>query len=102
MLMELTVIPLGRGRSLSGDIAELIGLIDDSGLPYKATEFGTLIEGSWEQLMGVAKKCHTAVRNQTDRVQFGDAPACNICGALMVRSGSCHRCLTCGSTSGCS
>jgi ribonucleoside-diphosphate reductase alpha chain len=35
-------------------------------------------------------------------VQLGDAPACNICGALMVRSGSCHRCLTCGSTSGCS
>ena len=68
MLMELTVIPLGRGRSLSGDIAELIGLIDDSGLPYKATEFGTLIEGSWEQLMGVAKKCHTAIRNKTDRV----------------------------------
>lgn len=35
-------------------------------------------------------------------IQLGDAPACNICGALMVRSGSCHRCLTCGSTSGCS
>jgi len=35
-------------------------------------------------------------------VQLGDAPACNICGAIMVRSGSCHRCLTCGSTSGCS
>jgi ribonucleoside-diphosphate reductase alpha chain len=35
-------------------------------------------------------------------VQLGDAPACNVCGALMVRSGSCHRCLTCGSTSGCS
>jgi ribonucleoside-diphosphate reductase alpha chain len=35
-------------------------------------------------------------------VQLGDAPACNTCGALMVRSGSCHRCMTCGSTSGCS
>lgn len=35
-------------------------------------------------------------------VQLGDAPACNAYGALMVRSGSCHRCMTCGSTSGCS
>lgn len=35
-------------------------------------------------------------------VEFGDAPACSTCGALMVRSGSCHRCMTCGSTSGCS
>ena len=25
-------------------------------------------------------------------VQFGDAPACNICGSLMVRSGTCYRC----------
>ena len=35
-------------------------------------------------------------------VQMGDAPACNICGSLMVRSGTCYRCMTCGSTSGCS
>lgn len=35
-------------------------------------------------------------------VQLGDAPACNVCGSLMVRSGSCYRCMTCGSTSGCS
>ena len=35
-------------------------------------------------------------------IQMGDAPACNMCGSLMVRSGSCYRCMTCGSTSGCS
>ncbi|MGA2000198.1 MAG: hypothetical protein ABSG52_09405 [Terriglobales bacterium] len=35
-------------------------------------------------------------------VQLGDAPTCNACGSLMVRSGSCYRCMTCGSTSGCS
>jgi ribonucleoside-diphosphate reductase alpha chain len=35
-------------------------------------------------------------------VQMGDAPACNICGSLMMRSGTCYRCGTCGSTSGCS
>src|SRR5664279_3695949 len=34
-------------------------------------------------------------------VQFGDAPACNVCGSLMVRSGTCYRCMTCESTSGC-
>ena len=35
-------------------------------------------------------------------IEMGDAPACNICGSLMVRSGTCYRCMTCGSTSGCS
>ena len=31
-----------------------------------------------------------------------DAPACFECGAIMVRNGTCYRCLNCGSTSGCS
>jgi ribonucleoside-diphosphate reductase alpha chain len=31
-----------------------------------------------------------------------DAPPCNECGAIMVRNGSCYKCLECGSTSGCS
>ncbi len=35
-------------------------------------------------------------------VELGDAPACVQCGALMVRNGSCYRCLTCGGTNGCS
>jgi ribonucleoside-diphosphate reductase alpha chain len=31
-----------------------------------------------------------------------DAPSCSDCGAIMVRNGSCYRCMNCGSTSGCS
>ncbi len=31
-----------------------------------------------------------------------DAPACHECGTIMVRNGSCYRCLNCGATSGCS
>jgi ribonucleoside-diphosphate reductase alpha chain len=31
-----------------------------------------------------------------------DAPACAFCGAIMVRNGSCYKCLNCGATSGCS
>ncbi len=32
----------------------------------------------------------------------GDAPSCSDCGSLMVRNGTCYKCLNCGSTSGCS
>ncbi|MCL5034684.1 MAG: vitamin B12-dependent ribonucleotide reductase [Bacteroidetes bacterium] len=31
-----------------------------------------------------------------------DAPPCHECGSIMIRSGSCYKCLNCGSTSGCS
>ena len=35
-------------------------------------------------------------------VDFGDAPTCSTCGSIMTRNGSCYRCMSCGSTSGCS
>jgi ribonucleoside-diphosphate reductase alpha chain len=35
-------------------------------------------------------------------VDLGDAPSCHVCGAIMTRNGSCYRCMSCGSTSGCS
>ncbi len=34
--------------------------------------------------------------------QTADAPSCPDCGAIMVRNGSCYKCMNCGSTSGCS
>ncbi len=35
-------------------------------------------------------------------IEDRDAPVCFECGSLMVRNGSCYKCLNCGSTSGCS
>jgi ribonucleoside-diphosphate reductase alpha chain len=37
-----------------------------------------------------------------DLIDMGDAPSCQVCGAIMTRNGSCYRCMSCGSTSGCS
>jgi ribonucleoside-diphosphate reductase alpha chain len=31
-----------------------------------------------------------------------DSPACTDCGSIMVRNGSCYKCINCGATSGCS
>ena len=30
-----------------------------------------------------------------------DAPSCSTCGAIMIRNGSCYKCVNCGATSGC-
>ncbi|MHB9130773.1 MAG: vitamin B12-dependent ribonucleotide reductase [Armatimonadota bacterium] len=43
--------------------------------------------------------------NNTNTVGFdnqSDAPPCPTCGEIMVRNGSCYKCLNCGGTSGCS
>ena len=46
-------------------------------------------------VMGAPVPEMATVQNQED------APPCNLCGSIMVRSGSCYKCLNCGSTSGC-
>lgn len=68
MVLELTIIPRGPGSSISGDIADLVKIIEGSGLDYQMTAFGTLIEGTWDQLMDVAKECHFETRKNNERV----------------------------------
>ncbi len=38
---------------------------------------------------------------QTSELQ-ADAPACDVCGSITVRSGTCYKCLNCGNSMGCS
>jgi ribonucleoside-diphosphate reductase alpha chain len=45
---------------------------------------------------------HHAADALRDIVDLGDAPSCHVCGSIMTRNGSCYRCMSCGSTSGCS
>ncbi len=61
MLLELSVLPKGKGHHASDPAAELNKIIDASGLCHQAKNQRTVLEGSWEQLMAVAKKCHDEV-----------------------------------------
>ncbi|KYP15511.1 vitamin B12-dependent ribonucleotide reductase [Flavihumibacter sp. CACIAM 22H1] len=40
--------------------------------------------------------------NQANKSMQSDAPACNVCGHLTIRSGTCYKCLNCGNSLGCS
>ena len=48
----------------------------------------------------------SVVSTETQQAQFArfqsDAPACDNCGALTVRCGTCYRCFNCGNSMGCS
>ena len=51
---------------------------------------------------GMATGHHHAADALKELIDMGDAPSCSVCGAIMTRNGSCYRCMSCGSTSGCS
>jgi ribonucleoside-diphosphate reductase alpha chain len=40
--------------------------------------------------------------NAAAKSMQSDAPACNVCGHITVRSGTCYKCLNCGNSMGCS
>lgn len=40
--------------------------------------------------------------NTAAKSMQSDAPACNVCGHIMMRSGTCYKCLNCGNQGGCS
>jgi len=61
MLAEFSVVPVGGGESIGVEIAKVIDIVDRSGLPYRASSMGTVVEGNWEDVMGVVRKCHETV-----------------------------------------
>ena len=40
--------------------------------------------------------------NQAAKNMQSDAPSCNTCGHITIRSGTCYKCLNCGNSMGCS
>lgn len=64
----MTIYPLGTGSHISHELGEILSIIDDSGLPYCLTPSGTCIEGEWEEVMAVVRRCHEYARNQSSHV----------------------------------
>jgi len=68
MLIEFSVIPIGIGESMGDQIAKVLKIVDESGLPYKANPMGTVIEGNWEDVLAIIKKCHQEVIKSSPRI----------------------------------
>lgn len=68
MLVEFSIVPLGKGASVGKDIAKVIKIVENSGLPYKLNPMGTVVEGKWDELMALIKRCHRLVLRDGERV----------------------------------
>jgi len=68
VVVEFSVVPIGRGEELAQSVAGILDLIDRSGLPYQLTAMGTLVEGDWDEVMGLVRRCHEAMAGGSGRV----------------------------------
>ena len=55
-LIALAIAPVGTGDELSADVAEVVKVIRESGLPNKTSSMFTEIEGEYDEVMEVVKK----------------------------------------------
>ena len=67
VMVEFSVVPVGKGTSLSSVVARILQIVAQSGVRYKANPMGTVLEGSWDEVMGVVKKCHGEVMKDAER-----------------------------------
>ncbi|HUX59778.1 MAG TPA: MTH1187 family thiamine-binding protein [Ignavibacteriaceae bacterium] len=62
-IIDFCVIPIGVGVSVSSYIAEIQKILKQSGLSYKMHAYGTNVEGEWDDVFAIVKKCHQAVHD---------------------------------------
>jgi len=68
MMVELSILPIGRDEHVGKYIAEAVKAIHASGLEYRLAPMGTIIVGEWDKVMPVVKQAHEAVRQHSSRV----------------------------------
>jgi uncharacterized protein (TIGR00106 family) len=68
MLAAFSVTPLGGNDSVSGLVADAVRIVRESGLPNETNAMFTNLEGDWDAVMDVIRRCVERVAEQAPRV----------------------------------
>ncbi|MBL4867445.1 MAG: MTH1187 family thiamine-binding protein [Pseudomonadales bacterium] len=83
VMIDLCIVPLGVGVSVSSYVAECVKILEAAGLSTQLHAYGTNVEGDWDEVFAAVKQCHARVHEmgaprittslrvgtRTDRVQ---------------------------------
>jgi len=61
VMVDLCVVPIGVGVSVSRYVAECERVLDEAGLDHTLGAYGTVIEGEWEAVFAAVRRCHEQV-----------------------------------------
>ena len=69
VVLEFSMFPLDKGESLSRYVARSLAIIEASGLPYQCHAMGTILEGEYDQVMDVVRRCFEAMAEDCQRIE---------------------------------
>jgi len=61
LILDLCVVPMGVGVSVSPYVVECQRILEDRKLKHHMHAYGTNIEGDWDEVMAAVKACHEKV-----------------------------------------
>lgn len=70
MITEFSITPIGVGVSVGAYVTKAVQAVRDSGLKYQVNPMGTVVEGSWDEVMAVIKRCHDDLLRECERLSI--------------------------------
>jgi len=68
MLLEFSIAPLDKGPAVGAYVARALDIVDRSGVPYRLNPMGTVLEGTWEEVMEVVRHCLEDLERDCERI----------------------------------
>lgn len=68
VLLEFSMSPLGKGESVGKYVSRSLDIIDKCGVNYRLNPMGTVLEGDWDEVFSVVRKCFERMRKDCNRI----------------------------------
>src|SRR4051812_15878082 len=68
VLLDFSMAPLGKGESVAPYVARCLEVVAQSGLDYRLHAMGTTLEGEWDEVFAVVRRCYEALRPDCARI----------------------------------
>jgi uncharacterized protein (TIGR00106 family) len=68
VLLEFSMSPLGKGESVGKYVSRSLDIIDRSGVEYRLNPMGTVLEGEWDDVFAVVRRCYERMRKDCNRI----------------------------------
>ncbi|MDY7106123.1 MAG: thiamine-binding protein [Actinomycetota bacterium] len=98
MIAAFSISPLGTGESVGRSVAGAVRIVRESGLPNETNAMFTNVEGSWDEVMDVLRRCVDDVSTVSERVSVvvkldirGDVDTPGGTGRLVAKTATVER-----------